>query len=221
MRHRLGSSVVLAVVALVAPAVHAVQTEFRDYRVKVDGKDAGHTRIVIARHDDGSMVMTAQVNVRINQIIFTYQFNNQTTEIWKNGRMVQLRANTTENGKKTDATGAADGDLFRFRINGKERTAPGHVWSSSFWKLLDAKYHNKAVPILEADSGKEYVGNLQYVGTESLQVANQQMKCYHFRITGGPSTIDLWFDPYYFLVRQEFVESGHRTQVDLVNIQRQ
>ena len=42
----------------------------------------------------------------------------------------------------------------------------------------------------------------------------------HFRVTGGPTPIDLWFDRYYRLVRQEFTEAGHKMIVQLVNVRR-
>ena len=35
-----------------------------------------------------------------------------------------------------------------------------------------------------------------------------------------PSPVDVWFDQYHRLVRQEFTETGHRTIVQLVAVRR-
>src|SRR5581483_10819714 len=91
------------------------------------------------------------------------------------------------------------------------------VWTTSYWKLADARFHNKTVPILDADSGKESTAQLQYVGTEQINIGSQPENCYHFRVVGSGNPIDLWYDRYHRLVRQDFVEQGHRTIIQLVN----
>src|SRR5207244_305039 len=107
------------------------------------------------------------------------------------------------------------------RVNAMERVIRGDVWVNSFWKLADARFHNAAVPVLDADTGREFNGNLQYVGPEQITVANLPMKCYHFRVTGGPAPEDhLWFDESHRLVRREFVEQGHRLVVHATSIRR-
>ncbi len=94
------------------------------------------------------------------------------------------------------------------------------VWPSSFWKLADARYHNKPVPVLESDTGAAYVGQLQFVGNEKITVGGKLEECYHFRVGGGNGPTELWYDRYHRLVRQEFTESGHRTIVQLDAIRR-
>ena len=92
--------------------------------------------------------------------------------------------------------------------------------TSSYWKLADKRFHNNAVPILEVDSGKEFNSELKYIGTVKQKVGNDLQECYHFRVSSAPGPVDLWFDRYHRLVRQEFTESGHKTVVQLINIRR-
>jgi hypothetical protein len=113
------------------------------------------------------------------------------------------------------------GQELRVRVNGKNASAMRpDVWTSSYWKLADKKFHNNQVPILDADSGTVNNGQLQYVGTETLKVGAKAEECFRFRVTGIPVPIDLWFDRFHRLVRQEFTESGHKTIVQLLPIQR-
>jgi hypothetical protein len=209
---------ILALLAVPLPVLGA-DTEKRDFAIFVDGKEAGQTRMTITQNDDGSTLMQANANVKVQQAIFTYTFSIQATELWKDGRLFSLKANTNDNGKKTDVQAAADGDRLRLTINGQQRMGNA-AWASSYWKLADARFHNKQLPILEGDTGKEFVGQLQFIGMEQITIANQPHKCYHFRVTGGPYPIDLWFDVYHRLVRQEFVEANHRTIIQLTRVGR-
>jgi hypothetical protein len=213
--------VCLAIVLLGLPhSVRADDAEYRDFKILVDGKECGFSQMTITRKNDGSMTMTASAAVRISQVLFTYNFNTQASEWWKDGQLRNMKTNSTENGKKTEVIATAQPGGVLLQVNTQGRVTRPDIWPTSFWKLADAKYHNKEIPILEADTGKEYVGRLQYIATEEMNVARQTQKCYHFRVTGGPSPVDLWFDRFYLLVRQDFVESGHRTSVPLINIRR-
>lgn len=198
----------------------AASTELRDYQILVEGKEVGQSQMTINRQDDGTTVMKAVAAVRINQLIIKFTFDNETTEWWKDGRLIGLKANTTENKRSTDLTVSADNNRLRLFVNNKERPVQPDIWANSYWKLPDPKYHNKKVTILEVDGGKVHVALLKYLGTENMAIGSQQEKCYHFRLSGGPNTIDLWFDQYYLLVRQEFVEQGHRTVVQVKSVRR-
>jgi hypothetical protein len=194
----------------------AAGVEHRDYVIHVDGKECGQSRVDISKQDDGTVVMTAQATARVTQLVFTYRFSNQTTEWWKDGRLIGLKASTDDNGKKTEVTGGVEGNQLRLSVNGRVQNVNADVWTTSFWKLADPKYHNKQLPLLEVDSGREYMGRLEYLGTQPITVGTDNVECYHFRVTGGPNTTDLWFDRFYLLVREEFVESGHRTAIQLM-----
>ncbi len=201
-----------------AAAVANIET--RDFAIIVDGKEAGQSRLTITVQTDGTTVVAGTAKVKVNQIIFNYTFSIESTEWWKDGKLVGLRANAVDNGKHLEITAAPDSAGLRLMVNGQPRTASNEVWTASFWKLADARYHNKTVPVLEPDSGKEYTAQLQYVGTEQLTLLGQPQSCYHFRVSGGPYPVDVWFDRYHRLVRQEFVDSGHRTIVQLMGIKR-
>jgi hypothetical protein len=211
---------VIAMALSLPGSARADDTEYRDFKILVDGKESGFSQMTITRKNDGSINMTASVAVRISQVLFTYTFNTQASEWWKDGQLRNMKTSTTENGKRTEVIATAQAGGIQLQVNNQARIARADVWPTSFWRLADAKYHNKEIPILESDTGKEYTGRLQYVATEEMGVVNETQKCYHFRVTGGPSPVDLWFDRYYLLVRQDFVESGHRTSVQLIKIRR-
>lgn len=220
---RRGALLIFPVAALLwTPLVPAQgkDVEQRDYTVLVDGKESGQSRIQIVVQDDGTTDVTGSVSVTVNTVLKKFTTVIDSNERWKDGRVVSLRTTSTENGKKTEVQAAVQGDQLVVRVNGKDKNARADAWTSSYWKLADARYHNKAVPVLETDTGKEQVGELKYVGAEKLPISGQQTECYHFKVTGVSSPIDLWYDRYHRLVRQEFTEAGHRVIVNLTSVKR-
>ncbi|MBI2804966.1 MAG: hypothetical protein HYX68_08295 [Planctomycetes bacterium] len=213
------STALLALLA--APAIsRADDTELREYSVVVNGKPAGVSRMTIVQKNDGTTYMSGSADVKFRVLLGDYIVKIDTQEWWKQGRLIGMKTSGSENGKKVDVTVAADNNQLRVRVNGKELLRRADSWTSTYWKLADARFHNKQVPILEVDSGREFNSDLKYVGQEKLKVGNQLQDCYHFLVTAAPGPIDLWYDRYHRLVRQEFTESGHKTIVQLVTVRR-
>lgn len=208
---------VLLVIA-VAPMAQAGSTEQREYSVLLNGKDAGHSTLIIVQEDDGRVHIRGTVTVKAQQLlVIPYSFTMETDEWWQAGKLVKLTALTVENGKKTEVNAQSQGDKLVVGVNSQYRAVSGDVWPTSFWKLADRRFQNNVVPILESDTGKDMAGRLEYVGTEKMNIGGRPEDCFRFRVTGIPSPTDLWFDQYHRLVRQEFTENGQRTIVHLVS----
>jgi hypothetical protein len=220
---RAGCRIVLAYFALLASVcpVWADDTEHREFSIFVDGKEAGTSRMTLVQKDDGTSYMTATLEVKFRHlVVIDYVLKIEAQEWWKEGRLIGMKTNASENGKKTEVTVAQDNKQLRMRVNGKESLLRPEAWTNSYWKLADARFHNKQVPIVEVDTGREFASELKYIGTEKIPVAGQLQECYRFLVAAAPGPIDLWFDKYHRLVRQEFTEAGHKTIVQLVNVKR-
>ena len=208
---------------LLAPLATACadDTEAREFSIFVDGKEAGSSRMSLIQKDDGTTTMSATVDVKFKHLGFIdYAMKVETQEIWKDGRLIGMKTNCTEQKKKTEVVVALDNQQLRMRVNGKESMLKPETWTNSYWKLADARFHNKQVPILEVDTGKEFNCELKYVGMEKLKVGGQFLDCYRFLVTAAPGPVDVWFDKYHRLVRQEFAEKGHKMIVQLENVRR-
>ena len=202
-------------------AVRADDVEEREFSVLIDGKDAGLSRMKLIQKDDGVTYMSGNVDIKFKHLfVVDYILKIDTQEWWKDGKLIGLKTAAVENGKKTDVTIAADASQLRMRVNGQERMLKSEMWTTSFWRLADAKFHNKHVGIIEVDTGKEFNSELKYIGKEKLKVSGDFHECYHFRVSAAPTPVDLWFDKYHRLVRQEFTESGHKTVVQLMKVTR-
>jgi hypothetical protein len=212
---------VVCLAGLVGPA-WADDTEYRDYVIFVDGKEAGQSRLTLVEKNDGTTHVTARAKVQVKLLllnVFSYQVD--TSEIWKNGKLLTLTSIATEDGKTTKVDASRTGEQLLVRVNGgNAANVRTDVWTSSYWKLADSRYHNGPVPVLDSDTGREFPGRLDYVGTEKIKAGAQLQDCYRFRVTGIPVPIELWFDKHHRLVRQEFTEQGHRTIMQLLTIRR-
>lgn len=193
--------------------------ETREFVISVDGKRAGEYLLTI-RPENGGFVVTGQADVRVRYLgLYTYVYTYRGTEVWKNGRLQRLESTTVDDRKRHAVVAWVDGNALRIRGDGKERTSRPDVWTSTYWHLAEARFRNQSVPLIDVDTGKDIAARLQYIDTSSINVAGIVQKCAHYRVTGGVQ-IDLWYDSQERLVRQESMEEGHRTVLELTRLSR-
>lgn len=196
-------------------AASGLQT--REFSIIVDGKERGKSQMSISRRPDGTEVMSGRAEVRIKYLVYTYQYSSRATETWKDGRLQQLENSANYGGKEYVVNAVATEDGLNVKVNGQERTARPDVWVTSYWKLPDPKYRNQSLPLLNGDTGRDIRGALERVGTEKITVAGKPQQAERYRVKGDVQ-VDLWYDQQERLVRQESLESGHRTVLELARI---
>jgi hypothetical protein len=204
---------------LFAGGVGAAATETRSFALSVDGKSAGDMQLRIAPAAQGTFHVSCRANVKVRQVVvvvYTYSFEG--TETWQDQRLVRLQSTTNDNGKALTATAVAEGKNLRVTANGQERMSRPDVWTTTYWRLPDAKFRNGPVPLLDCDTGRSFAGRMEYVGANQISVAGQVQTCPHYRVTGDKLQVDLWYDAQERLVRQESIEDGHRTVFELVSL---
>ncbi len=211
---------VFACVLWASSSLRADEVEVREYAVLIDGKESGQTTITVAQKGDAPLYMKANGTVKFRRFFFEFNYSFDAEEWWKDNKLVGLRTVSTEQGKRTELAAGIAGNQLVVQSFGKSTAVSPDVWTSSYWKLPDARFHNNRVPILDVESGKETPATLQYVGTEKLTIAGNPQDCFHFKVTGIPIPYDLWFDRQHRMVRQEFVESGLKTVVQMSQIRR-
>jgi hypothetical protein len=193
--------------------------ETRDFNVHVDHKPAGEAHMTINRQDDGTTTMSCDTDVLVRYLLIKYKYSYRGQEIWKDGRLQRFESNCDDDGKRYAITAIAEGAGVRVRVNRQERVVRPEVWLSSYWALPDAKVRSQVIPIMDADNGRDLDGRLQHIGTQQMNVAGQVTTVNHYRLT-GTVRVDLWYDTTDRLVRQEWVEEGHHTMLELTRVWR-
>lgn len=211
--------------------------ETREFKISVDGKERGVCKMHIQTRADGSEKMSIDAGLTFDYVIYVYRYHSAGSEIWKEGRLAELE-NTADLNKtryRLQARAAKQG--VRLTVDGKKQPElPGHVWPTSYWRLPDRFAQKQpttrspivqvageesatvelpaSVSLLDSDQGRSLQGEIEFVGHEKLKVAGKPRACGHYRISGDVQ-VELWYDKHQRLVRQEGVESGHKTLLEL------
>ncbi len=203
-----------------AGTIVAAEAETRRFAIHIDGKPAGSYQMMIRQEEDGTAVVNSHAHAKVKLGFVTlYHYSYLGTETWKNGRLTRLDSTTNDNGDEYNLHAEAQGDGLRLRVNGKERVVVGNIWTTSYWRLPGSLGANGAIPLLDPDSGKQSAGKLELIGNAQITVGGKNVPCTHYRVSGDVQ-VELWFDAQRRLLRQDSVEDGHRTVLQIEEISR-
>lgn len=187
------------------------ETETRRFEVLIDGKHAGSYVMTFHTQPGGLCTVNHHANVRVTSyLVYTYTYSFTGSEVWRNRELMQWSGAANDNGKRFNIIAQRDDKGFRAKINGAERLLrPGFLLTTYCFPPA-GQPHSQKQTLVDADTGKELQGVLDYVGAEERTVAGQQEKCGHYRIRGDVQ-VDVWFDSQGRLAYQESLEDGHRS----------
>ena len=198
----------------------AGEEERRTYTVTVGKKVCGTHHMAIQSRDDGSVSVVGQADVLVKVGFIIYRVNYRGTEEWKDERLQKVSSNTNDNGKKHAVTAEASKDGIAGKADGKEFQAKSEAWTTSYWKLPPEKQRGPSLTLLDVGTGKLINAKLEKVGVEKLNLMGNMAEVVHYRLSGGVQ-VELWYDGNERLVRQESIEEGHRTVLELSKLQRE
>ncbi|MGQ0635399.1 MAG: DUF6134 family protein [Planctomycetaceae bacterium] len=216
-----------------------VERQTREFNVSVDGTERGKCHMQIRRCDDGTERVRVDAAIRVNFIVYKYTYNSSADEVWKDDRLIALDGSANYNGAHYVVKAAPTDKGLRVTVNGHTDHADAESWATSYWRLParlagdvapaeDAvipagaekpvgKPALQKVSLLDADKGRTLHGQMHRVGEDTVVVAGKRLPCTRYRLTGDVQ-VDLWYDSARRLVRQESVESGHKTVLRLLRI---
>jgi hypothetical protein len=229
------SAVGLTGTAQAANPPQTVEAQKREFSISIDGTKRGTNTMQIRRLSDGTVWMRGESQIRINYLVYRYNYSSNGTEVWKNGRLLAMKNFADYNGTQYNVKARADDKSIQISVNGTISRVPPDLWLSSYWQSPDQlavgsdraaadpnslaaqNAGNRFVSILDADLGQKSNGTLVRVGQEMLPVAGEQKECTHFHLTGD-KTLDLWYDSTGRLVRQDSTERRHQVRFELTEI---
>lgn len=210
----------LLALALVAGRAGAADVEQREFTVYVDGKQAGTYHLTIAAQADGTTTAAAAATISVKLgPLPVYSYSYRGTETWKAGYLVRMDSSANDNGKRFALTAVAEPAGLRVTVNGQQRMHPPQTWPTSYWRLPDPRPADPTVRLLDADTGRALQARLTVVGMEQVAALGKALPCRHVQLRGDVQ-VDLWYDEAQRLVRQESLEDGHKTTLELTRCQR-
>jgi hypothetical protein len=141
--------------------------------------------------NEASVRTQGQVTVSILGIT-AYRQSFDRTERWQGTRLVDFHGITTEDGKRTEVRGTAEGDHFALSTPRGTVAAPGDVKPANPWSEDLLRSEN----ILTPEDGK--LERVAVSGGEGVPImANgQRVQTRHYQIirSGGAKRYEIWFD---------------------------
>jgi hypothetical protein len=196
-----------------------VDRQTREYSISIDGTRRGSSKAEF-RSGNGIVSIQSESEIRINFLVYRYNYTSSGTEVWKNGRVAALENTADYNGTSYTVKGTSTARGLQIATNGTLSLVSRDVWDTSYLLLPDrldrlAPGQAATVVLLDSDKGRLLSGKIQFLGEETL--AEGQKPCTHYRISGDVE-VDVWFDASRRLVRQDSHERGHKVRFDLVSV---
>jgi hypothetical protein len=230
---------ILGAACAIAADPQDVERQTREFRVSVDGKPRGKCTMQIRRREDGTNTVRINSALSFNFVVYDYRYSSAGTEVWKEGRLVALENKADYNGTRYHVKANATDKGLRVAVNEKTSQIDSDVWATSYWHLpehlvqtdpadgkgvvpaggtrTERKPSAVAIALLDSDKGVKLRGEMKRVGEETIKVAGKKTTCTHYRIRGDVE-VDLWYDADRRLARQESVDSGHKTVLELTRV---
>ena len=221
-----------------AEPVRNIEAQRRQFTISVDGTNRGTCTMQIRRRSDGTIWMRSEAEIRINYLVYRYNYTSSGTEVWKNGRLLGMKNVSDYNGTQYQVKAAATAKSLEVTVDGTVSKVPPDAWLSSYWQspehLAQGEVADRTagesstatdreangvrlLSIVDSDQGRLICGKLVRVGDETLNVAGEQKVCSHYHITGDVN-VDLWYDASGRMVQQESVERRHKVRFELTEI---
>jgi len=199
---------------------HAQTKETRRFDIAVDGDTAGSYQITFVSGPDGTVSVTHQADVSVRRyLVVSYTYTFSGSELWKDSQLLKWDCSANDNGTRLVTSGRRGTDGIRVTGNGHDRIVRPDIWLNTYSFKPTGQRGGQRQAIVEADSGKELQGLVDWVGAEERSIAGQKQACDHFRVRGEVQ-VDVWYDGQGRLVHQESVEDGHRTVMKLTQVNR-
>ena len=193
--------------------------EERTFNLTVDGKSAGTYVMKIEAHDDGTTTVTCKADISVKILLVRYTYTYRGDEVWKDGKLVSLNGTCNDDGKRTAVSLVAGKEGYTLKAGAKAVAVKSSVWPTSYWKLPDEKAREGSMTLVDADTGRVLQAKIEKVGVERPAGLDQDARATRYHLSGG-AVADLWYDGADRLVKQAWVEDGHKTVMTLAGLKK-
>lgn len=207
--------------AVFAAAPEWLGREVREFEILVQGKPSGTNTLTIDEFTEECVVVETSASVRVNYLVYVYNFQFRGKEMWFNQRLRRFDGVTVDDGKKSTINGLVETADSRLVIDGRESAgSPAFTMTTNYWRLpSEESLAAGTMAIVDAATGKTLRVRLERGGATHFVGGGQTIPCTEYRLTGDVD-VTFWFDAGGRLVRQTCVEDGYPTELRLSKISR-
>ena len=175
-----------------AAAAGAAEGEQRwRFRVLLDEREIGFHDYVVTRENNRARVETvAQFDVRI-LFINAYRYRHRNVELWEDGCLSSIQAETDDNGDRLQVAGAPSDSGFRVgSASGEATLSSSCVQTFAYWNpdVLGA------TQLLNSQTGEWVDVAIEEVGSDNVRYGALDIPARRVRIAMPAGRIDLWYE---------------------------
>lgn len=173
-----------------------------EYDITRDGDKIGTHRFVFLRQG-AALIVTTTVDVAVKFAFVTvYRFHKTARETWRDGRVINFRSETDDNGTEIKAR-ADSGPEGMVAIGPKGRVvAPPGTMISGYWNAATV---GRRV-LIDSEDGTLVPIKVEGGGTAEIVIDGHRVRTRHYRIKGELAR-ELWYGPDGLLVKMRLIGS--------------
>lgn len=214
-----GVALVLALLALSPPvgasSGGAVDSdrEWR-FRVLLDGDEIGYHRFELI--DEGEVDrVRSEASFTVRFLFFgAYRYRHQNEELWRDGCLQAIDAQTSVNGKALAVRGQRVEDGFVVATEEERALAAECVMSFAYWKPEFLEQER----LLNAQTGEYMPVTIETVTEERFEVGGMEIPAIRYSLAAGDLDMRLWYTPdREWLALESTVKGGRLLRYELVS----
>ncbi|MGB5735065.1 MAG: DUF6134 family protein [Thiohalocapsa sp.] len=180
--------VALALLSAWAPAQ---ANEVLRFQVYLDDKPIGEHSFRIAEGGDTKRV-TSRAAFDVDFLfINAYRYRHNSNEVFRDGCLTEIDANTDDNGKRFTVEGSAVGNDFRIQRTDGTEQADGCVKTFAYWDPSFLEQRR----LLNPQTGDLEAVRVQSKGSDPVEFeGGREVPAQRYALTTDELTIDVWYN---------------------------
>lgn len=196
----------------------AAPKEIRDFEVLLKGRPVGTTTFTIEPLADGRTAVTVDAAVRVNMLVYVYNYEFHGVETWQGGQLESFQCQGTDGGKKFAVQGKNTPNGSQLVIGNRPAAVQPFAAAGNFWRMPQ-RPATGAITNVDASTGKLQQVKITEGKPDQVPLGQSQIPAQQFVLTGDVD-VKLWLDQHGLIVRQVSVEQGYPTEMRLTSIRR-
>lgn len=159
------------------------------FQVLRDGTPIGHHEVRFRSGQD-EVIAESRFEVEVKLLFFTaYRYQYHSKDVWRDGCLVALRAETNDNGKRSRVEAELEGNALRVTSEAGSRMVDLGIYPTTHWNpgVLGANR------VLNTITGRVAAVDLVAMGEERVMMEGRPVTAQRYRYTGDLQT-DVWYD---------------------------
>ena len=192
--------------AMTSSAVASPVDKSWDFSVLLDGSEIGYHRFQLTE-DDGQRRLTSEAKFDVRFLfINAFRYRHTNTEVWSDGCLERLQANTRANGKELSVSGLRDNRGFVVDDGKQQNPLDDCVMTFAYWNPEFLRQPR----LLNPQSGEYLDVEVERVGQEPIVVRGEEVPASVYRITARKMELRLWYSEDNEWLALESVAKGGR-----------